>query len=1259
MSVAISQRLVGRRRRCVVAAIVSATAAGLFAAPALGAVRWQITMTHANPYGRLEARDPYSGNSGTFARESLDNAYTIAVKNVGGEASQPAPPVVVSDRLPEGVVVSPALFETLAPSVRGSGWKCKVLPGETSGGAEVYGGAFECERSDTVGAEASYPPITAEVTVLPGAAPPIEQVATLPNAATVAGGGGQEAQTIRAEGETTITPAVPFGIDSFTVHTGAFKLTGLGEPENQLATSCIEKHVALACELSTEDPEFDEADRPSLPTQAAPGINLEFTPFSQAGGHPPSLVNAIALHQVPYTEVTNAQNLTHLQPAGGSAKEVHVEVPPGFIGNVLSMPRCPIRDLEVGGGCPADTAVGFTQVDLKGTSLVKPGGRVELFQNFANAEKTNNNKSSLVYNVQPDAGQPAEFGFFVAKLPIFLEVKLRSDGDYGVTVGTNAAGEHWPATDVTMCENGARETVPGGDACIPVAPESRPFLTNPAECSAPSQWTLQANPWVEPNDVVSASVHTNVEARRVTRALKEPITVGTGGERLESDTPASTLSGCGELSFKPLISFAPTAPTPTEGGTNQADSPTGAAFDLTLPQASEAADEHGNAPPATPALKEIKMKLPAGMTISPSAANGLQACSNAEFWPGGEHLEPAVEAECPKASQIATVETFTPLLSGAPTVSGPSKEAGGEFAASCSEGFWTVGRWNGTEEPELSYQWLRDGEPVKENPGENRGGQRERYILGNRQPSNPHPAPEEDEGASLQCEVIAHTNSGSSVAVSQPVREGNQANLDQQFPGPFPPAGGLPAPSGSAVVGGSLTCPTGEWTNKPEFKYQWLRGAVPIPGTLGPTTTYTLTPQDAGKVVQCEVFATTTPYAAVLYSAGLIVSPTPSPAPPLPGGALQGQLFVGQPECNPCSSEDAQDGRAFRLFIQLQDEPAGIIVKLHGVNQVDPTTGQQETVFEQQPQQPFSLLQAQAQGGRHGRRWPTPRTAAPRRPAPNSLRGARASADRRARKKARRSPATPGRPPVQSSFEVNGCPATMPFTPSFNAGTVGPTATTAGASHELLAHVRPRRPRTGPLRARGAHAARAGGQGASRQGVRRSGNQCRGTQHRGMPSRKQNRRRDPAAGPGPDPFVNKGNVYFTGPYKGGPFGLVGRHPRGSRSVQPRQRGRPLSAITIDPKTRGGDGHLGPAAAVRRRRPAAAAQSQREVNRPGFMLNPTNCNAQQVSATLSGAQGASCARSPRRSGSRAVRACRSRPSSRRPRRRIRAKPRARA
>ena len=61
------------------------------------------------------------------------------------------------------------------------------------------------------------------------------------------------------------------------------------------------------------------------------------------------------------------------------------------------------------------------------------------------------------------------------------------------------------------------------------------------------------------------------------------------------------------------------------------------------------------------------MTLPAGMTVSPSAADGLQACSNeqfglgTEFGAGSKHTEPAKLASCPLASQIGTVEVNTPL----------------------------------------------------------------------------------------------------------------------------------------------------------------------------------------------------------------------------------------------------------------------------------------------------------------------------------------------------------------------------------------------------------------------------------------------------------------------------------------------------------------------------------------------------------------------------------------------------------------------
>ena len=67
-------------------------------------------------------------------------------------------------------------------------------------------------------------------------------------------------------------------------------------------------------------------------------------------------------------------------------------------------------------------------------------------------------------------------------------------------------------------------------------------------------------------------------------------------------------------------------------------------------------------------------------------------------------------------------------------------------------------------------------------------------------------------------------------------------------------------------------------------------------------------------------------------SAAVVVSPEPSTAPPLLGAPVQGQLFVGEPECGnanhpePCTNEFAEgkggpshEGGLVRLFLQAQD----------------------------------------------------------------------------------------------------------------------------------------------------------------------------------------------------------------------------------------------------------------------------------------------------------------------------------------------------
>src|ERR1019366_8897738 len=111
------------------------------------------------------------------------------------------------------------------------------------------------------------------------------------------------------------------------------------------------------------------------------------------------------------------------------------------------------------------------------------------------------------------------------------------------------------------------------------------------------------------------------------------------------------------------------------------------------------------------------------------------------------------------------------------------------------------------------------------------------------------------------------------------------------------------------------------------------------------------------------------------------------------------------------------------------------------------------------------------------------------------------------------------------------------------------------------------------------------------------------------------------AGPGPHPFYLGGKVYLTGPYKGAPFGLsivvpaiAGPFNLGTVVVRASIAVNPATAaltIVSDPLPQFVDG-----VQLRLRKINV------EVNRPGFMLNPTNCAAQAVGATISAAQGAS-------------------------------------
>lgn len=87
-----------------------------------------------------------------------------------------------------------------------------------------------------------------------------------------------------------------------------------------------------------------------------------------------------------------------------------------------------------------------------------------------------------------------------------------------------------------------------------------------------------------------------------------------------------------------------------------ASSPTGLDFGMSV-------DDPGLVDPderAQADIRKVVATLPAGMTLNPSAANGLEACSLAQYEAEGPNWSPAFG--CPQVSKVGTAEVQSPLL---------------------------------------------------------------------------------------------------------------------------------------------------------------------------------------------------------------------------------------------------------------------------------------------------------------------------------------------------------------------------------------------------------------------------------------------------------------------------------------------------------------------------------------------------------------------------------------------------------------------
>jgi hypothetical protein len=334
-----------------------------------------------------------------------------------------------------------------------------------------------------------------------------------------------------------------------------------------------------------------------------------------AGVHPFQLTTTIQLNS------GRSEGELVEQPA--LPRNVRFKLPAGLIGNATVTPRCSMESFFqrlAKHNCPPEAAIGVASV-----TVVEP-----LLLHYARL-------AIPVFNLPPGLGEPARFGFAVKGAPVVIGTQVDPDDHYRITAEVRNATEvaQFLSSTVTLWGNPGdprHDNARGWNCMSEVAsgepgPCVRPggltenaFFRNPVSCVTPVAFRAQLEPWNVPEGSVID----------------------------EKSVDDGTLSGCNQIPFNPEVSASPTSGN--AGGSSGLD------FQLNMPNAGLL---DGDAI-AEGQAKKVEVVLPQGMTINPSQAEGLGACSPADY--ARETASSPPGAGCPESSKVGTVQISTPLL---------------------------------------------------------------------------------------------------------------------------------------------------------------------------------------------------------------------------------------------------------------------------------------------------------------------------------------------------------------------------------------------------------------------------------------------------------------------------------------------------------------------------------------------------------------------------------------------------------------------
>jgi hypothetical protein len=302
-----------------------------------------------------------------------------------------------------------------------------------------------------------------------------------------------------------------------------------------------------------------------------------------------------------------------------NADTISFSLPPGLLGNPQAVPSCSTGDLVSFGNCSSDAQVGITRVkvgDPLYTSAVEP-----------------------IYNLTPPhpGDEVARFGFIADLFPVFIDIKVRSASDYGVTAtvhgapglgsllraksvlwGNPSASSHdkerLTPLEAVNCAGGVPCKSDEEKRASTIPPQQRKgFITNPSACQ-------------------EGSVDLTISTYQLP------------GQVFEKTASLPPITDCTGLPFAPTFEAEPTS--------HEAGAPTGLRTKLLIPQ------HLGEGERATSTMREARVTLPAGMQVAAGAANWIGTCSDEEV---GYHKE--VDTNCPDSSKLGTAKIISPALS--------------------------------------------------------------------------------------------------------------------------------------------------------------------------------------------------------------------------------------------------------------------------------------------------------------------------------------------------------------------------------------------------------------------------------------------------------------------------------------------------------------------------------------------------------------------------------------------------------------------